>query len=79
MPTLTVRNLPDTTHRALRMRAAKNGNSTEAEVRSILSAAVDAAEPVQIGSALRAIGKRFGGVELKRFDGINSIEPASYE
>ena len=36
MTTLTVRNLPDEVHRALRIRAAGHGRSTEAEVRAIL-------------------------------------------
>lgn len=36
MAMLTVRNLPDKVHRALRVRAARHGRSTEAEVRAIL-------------------------------------------
>jgi hypothetical protein len=32
MPAITVRNLPDSVHRALRLRAALHGRSTEAEV-----------------------------------------------
>ncbi|MFN7352325.1 MAG: FitA-like ribbon-helix-helix domain-containing protein, partial [Burkholderiales bacterium] len=35
MAMLTVRNLPDDVHRALRVRAAQHGRSTEAEVREI--------------------------------------------
>jgi plasmid stability protein len=37
MATLTVRNLPDDVHRALRLRAAEHGRSTEGEVRAILA------------------------------------------
>ena len=40
MAMLTVRNLPDDVHRALRVRAALHGHSTEAEVREILAVAV---------------------------------------
>jgi plasmid stability protein len=40
MPTLTIRNLPEEVHRALRLRAAANGRSVEAEVRNVLAAAV---------------------------------------
>ena len=40
MAMLRVRNLPDDVHRALRVRAALNGRSTEAEVREILAIAV---------------------------------------
>jgi plasmid stability protein len=35
MAPVTARNLPDETHRALRMRAATHGRSTEAEIRAI--------------------------------------------
>ena len=40
MATLTIRNLPDAIRDKLRIRAATNGRSTEAEVRSVLSEAV---------------------------------------
>ncbi|MYF07277.1 MAG: plasmid stabilization protein, partial [Rhodospirillaceae bacterium] len=40
MAMLTVRNLPDEVHRALRVRAALRGRSTEAEVRAILAETV---------------------------------------
>ncbi len=36
MATLTIRNLPDQVRDALRVRAAKNGRSMEAEVRALL-------------------------------------------
>lgn len=42
MSTLTIRNVDDATHSRLRERAAQHGRSVEAEVRSILSAAVGA-------------------------------------
>ena len=37
MPTLTIRNLPDHVHSALRKLAAQDGISVEAEVRNILT------------------------------------------
>lgn len=40
MAMLTVRNLPDEVHKALRIRAAYNGRSMEAEVRKILEETV---------------------------------------
>lgn len=58
MAVLTVRNVPDEVHRALRMRAAKHGRSTEAEVREILEAAVKPEGRVRFGSLLREIGRR---------------------
>lgn len=58
MPTVTVRNLPDAVHRALRVRAARHGRSTEAEIRVILEESVS--ERVQLGSALNAISRQAG-------------------
>ncbi len=64
MAVLTVRNLPDETHRALKLRAAEHGRSTEAEVRAILEAAVRPAAQLGIGSELAAFADALGGVEL---------------
>ncbi|HEY8604527.1 FitA-like ribbon-helix-helix domain-containing protein [Tsuneonella suprasediminis] len=52
MPTLTVRNIPEDVHCALKALAAKNGNSTEAQVREILAAAVQPKEGQGVGEAL---------------------------
>lgn len=41
MRSITTRNVPDRTYRALRERAARHGRSMEAEVRAILDAAVE--------------------------------------
>ena len=57
---LTVRNLPDEVHRALRVQAALNGRSTEAEVREILALAVKPETRVRIGDALAALSKQVG-------------------
>jgi len=57
---MTVRNIPDEVHRALKVRAAENGRSTEAEVRAILADAVQPAVQVKMGDALAAIGRRIG-------------------
>ena len=57
MAILTVRNLPEEVHRALRMRAARHGRSTEAEVRAILEEAVKAEGRVKLGSLLVQIGR----------------------
>jgi plasmid stability protein len=63
MAVVTVRNLPEETHRALRLRAAQHGRSTEAEIRVILEDAVRPEGRVKIGSALAAFGQRFGGLD----------------
>lgn len=58
MAMLTVRNLPEEVHRALRVRAAAHGRSTEAEVRAILEEAMKPAGRVKLGSLLAGIGRR---------------------
>jgi plasmid stability protein len=57
MPAVTIRNLSDETHRALRVRAAHHGRSTEAEIRDILEAAVRPSQRVKLGSLLASIGR----------------------
>lgn len=58
MPILTVRNLSDEVHRALRVRAAQHGRSTEAEVRAILEDAVKPEGRIKLGSLLADIGRQ---------------------
>lgn len=65
MASITVRNLPEETHRALRVRAAQNGRSTEAEVRDILEAAVRPKERIKVGSELAAFGDKYKLDDLK--------------
>jgi len=60
MATLTVRNLPDEVHRALRVQAAANGRSTEAEVREILENAVKPQRRLRLGDAMAELGRRVG-------------------
>lgn len=64
MPAVTIRNLSEATHRALKARATKHGRSTEAEIRDILESAVRPAKRVRLGSALAELGRKYGGVEL---------------
>jgi plasmid stability protein len=58
MAILTVRNLPDEVHRALRLRAAQHGRSTEAEVRALLEEAVKPQGRLKLGSMLADIGRK---------------------
>jgi len=60
MATVTVRNLPDEVHRALRVRAATHGHSTEAEIRDILESTVRPPERLRLGTALAKLGRRVG-------------------
>jgi antitoxin FitA len=58
MPSITVRNVPDEVHRALRVRAAQHGRSAEAEIREILENAVQPEGRVKLGSLLAGIGRK---------------------
>lgn len=60
MAAVTIRNLPEATHRALKLRAAHHGRSTEAEIREILDAAVRPAVRVRLGSAIAEESRRLG-------------------
>jgi plasmid stability protein len=79
MAALTVRNLPEETHRALRLRAAQNGRSTEAEVRMILEEAVRPESRTKIGSVLAAFGQRMGGADLNIARDESPPRAASFE
>jgi antitoxin FitA len=79
MPVVTVRNLPDETHRALKVRAAQHGRSTEAEIREILEEAVRPETRVKIGSELAAFGRRLKGLDLKVTRDRAPTEPAVFE
>ena len=63
MPSVTVRNVPDEVHRAIRVRAAQHGRSIEAEMRAILEAAVRPQNRVKLGSMLAAAGRKVGLTE----------------
>jgi plasmid stability protein len=78
MAILTVRNVPDDVHRALRVRAAQHGRSTEAEVREILAAAVKPSSRVRVGDALAAIGRKIGltNEDFAVFESVRDKTPA---
>ena len=78
MAAVTVRNIPEETHRALKLRAARNGRSTEAEIRRILEDAVSAQTTAGLGSKLAARGRRFGGIELNITRDSRPAEPADF-
>jgi plasmid stability protein len=79
MPVITVRNLPDEVHRALRVRAALHGRSTEAEVRDILEQAVLSEGRVKLGTLLAEIGREAGGVDLDIQRDKTPTDPMSFE
>ncbi len=78
MAMLTVRNLPDDVHRALRVRAAQHGHSTEAEVREILATVVKPEGRVRVGEALAALGRKVSltNEDFEIFDQVKDKVPA---
>lgn len=78
MAMLTVRNLPDDVHRALRMLAALHGRSTEAEVREILATAVKPEARVRMGDALAALSRDIGltNEDFETLDRVRDQTPA---
>lgn len=60
MAAVTIRNLPEATHRALKLRAAQHGRSTEAEIREILERAIAPETRLRIGSAIAAAAREAG-------------------
>ncbi|MCE4282552.1 Arc family DNA-binding protein [Xanthomonas hortorum pv. vitians] len=78
MAILTVRNVPDEVHRALRLRAAEHGRSTEAEVREILESAVKLEKRIRMGDALAELGRQVGltNDDLAVLDQVRDKVPA---
>jgi antitoxin FitA len=79
MAAITIRNLSDETHRALRVRAAEHGRSTEAEVRAILDEAAQPVGRIKIGSALVEAFRSFGGVDIDIERDRSPAEPPRFE
>lgn len=78
MATVNVRNLPEAVHRALRVRAAHHGRSTEAEIRFILEEATRPLDRVKLGSMLASIARDAGGLtdeEHALFEGVRNKSP----
>jgi plasmid stability protein len=75
MAAITVRNLSDETHLAIRRRASANGRSTEAEVRAILDDAARPSEPVGLGTAMRNAFREAGFAILEDVRDRTPVEP----
>lgn len=66
MASVSVRDLDERVKDRLRVRAAQHGRSMEAEIRSILSAAVsDSTQDVGLGQALLSRFAETGGAEVE--------------
>lgn len=78
MAMLTVRNIPEEVHRALRVRAARHGRSMEAEVREILESAISPKGRVKLGSLLADMGRqaKLSDEEFALFEQVRDKTPA---
>lgn len=78
MPSVTIRNVPDEVHRAIRVRAARHGRSIEAEMRDILESAVKPEGRIKLGSMLAAIGRKvkLTEEEFALFESVRDKTPA---
>jgi len=79
MSAVTVRNLPEETHRALKLLAAQHGRSTEAEIREILEEAVRPKARLKIGSELAAFGRHFSDLDFIVTRDQTPTKPAIFE
>ena len=79
MSSVVIRNLSEETHRALKAQAVQHGRSTEAEMRRILDNAVRPSGRLRIGSELAALGRKYGGVELRIERDKSPAEPIDFD
>lgn len=84
MPSVTIRNLSEEVHRALRVRAAMHGRSAEAEIRDILEKAAKPEGRVKLGSLLAAIGADAGltDADVEAFNTMRDktpVQPIGFE
>ena len=78
MRAVTIRNLSDETHRALKVRAAQHKRSAEAEMRSILEAAVRSESRLRLGTALAEMSRKVGltNADVEALDQVHNTKAA---
>jgi antitoxin FitA len=78
MAAVTIRNLSDEAHRALKLRAAQHNRSTEAEMRSILEATVQPEGRLRLGKALQEIGQKYDitNADIEAIEQVRDKRPA---
>ena len=78
MPAVTIRNLSEETHRALKVRAAHHNSSAEAEMRAILEDAVRPANRLRLGTALADMSRKIGltNVDVEALQRARDRKPA---
>ena len=81
MATLTIRNVEPRLRDQLRLRAARHGQSMEAELRDILrvTLAMDQGTEINLAEAIRHRFAPFGGVDLADFVDSPAPEPPSFD
>lgn len=65
MAAVLVRDLSPEEHRALKIRAMKNGRSLSAEICAIVHDAVLPEERLRLGTAIHELAMKYGGIELE--------------
>ena len=78
MAAVTIRNLSEEAHRALKVRAAEHNRSTEAEMRAILEAAARPEGRLRLGTALSKIGQKYGltNADIEALEQVRDTRPA---
>lgn len=78
MPAVTIRNLSEEAHRALKVRAAQHKRSAEAEMRAILEAAVRPAGRLKIGTALSEMSRKIAltNADVEALEQARDTRPA---
>jgi len=75
---VTIRNLSDAAHRALKVRAAQHNRSAEAEMRAILEAAVRPEGRLRLGTALSEMSRKIGltNADVAALEATRDTQPA---
>lgn len=78
MAAVTIRNLSEEAHRALKLRAAQHGRSTEAEIRAILEEAVRPEGRLRLGTAMAAVSRDMGltNEDIEALEQVRDRRPA---
>jgi plasmid stability protein len=78
MAAVTIRNLSEEAHRALKVRAARHNRSAEAEMRAILEAAVRPEGRLLLGTALSEVSRKMDltNADIEALEQVRDARPA---
>jgi plasmid stability protein len=79
MAAVTIRNIPEETHLAIKERAKSKGRSTEAEIRALLEETYRPETRVKVGTWLHERAMEFGGFDLEIERDQTPIRFATFE